>query len=350
MVVVKHGKLPAPGKQFKVYLNVDKMKQKWYLRVTHTYPHHNQHFRAGTYKSKEQAMDALKLLDPMNPKKGRQRKGTVDEYNGQWRVRAKHRGEHMHVGYFKDRTKAEQRLKEVIADHDFLEKRYNSLIAKRKRKRDSMNRKSASLAMLRAKLTRPNSYRSHISSRSEEVKQQATSFTDKKTSGTFSRAGFTYPLVDPIGEDATAEAVSQRCNQAVGHDRRISSWRPCQQMRHESQQVQEYDGYHGSKKMAILERKSFVRKRCLSCGKTQIVGRCIGGEQRLFNVFCESCINISDDSDDDDVGWCSPAILQEYTLGKKQQRNDPNATFSSFYCDPRNFFLLAPISYSDGYA
>merc|ERR1719330_2075212 len=133
MVVIKEGYLPKTGGYYKVYLNHDRTKNKWYLRVTHTHHYKNQHFRAGTYSSRANAIKALATLDPANPKKNRQKKGSVDEYkaNGMWRVRIKHRGEHMHIGYFKDKEEAEKKLNAVIKDTEFLEKRYNSLISKR---------------------------------------------------------------------------------------------------------------------------------------------------------------------------------------------------------------------------
>lgn len=87
MVVVKQGDLPAPGKQYRLYLNAgikrtaphsdswtlcslfwDRKRNKWYLRVTHSFPHTNRHFRAGTYDSKEEALKAAETLDPINPK------------------------------------------------------------------------------------------------------------------------------------------------------------------------------------------------------------------------------------------------------------------------------------------
>jgi hypothetical protein len=36
--------------------------------VTHSFPHTNRHFRAGTYDSKEEALKAAETLDPINPK------------------------------------------------------------------------------------------------------------------------------------------------------------------------------------------------------------------------------------------------------------------------------------------
>lgn len=137
MVVVKLGPLPPPGKQYKVYLNEDVKKGKWYLRVTHNRGTTNQHFRAGTYASKEEAFEALARLDPLNPKKDRSNRGTVDQYaNGMWRVRVKHRGEHMHLGYFKTKDEAQKKLTEALADQAYLDERYNSLVVKRKRKRE----------------------------------------------------------------------------------------------------------------------------------------------------------------------------------------------------------------------
>lgn len=137
MVVVKLGPLPPPGKQYKVYLNEDVKKGKWYLRVTHNRGTTNQHFRAGTYASKEEAFEALARLDPLNPKKDRSNRGTVDQYaNGMWRVRVKHRGEHMHLGYFKTKEEAQTKLTEALADQAYLDERYNSLVVKRKRKRE----------------------------------------------------------------------------------------------------------------------------------------------------------------------------------------------------------------------
>jgi len=135
MVVVKQGDLPAPGKQYRLYLNADRKRNKWYLRVTHSFPHTNRHFRAGTYDSKEEALKAAETLDPINPKKGRSKPGTVDRYsNGMWRVRVKYKGEHMHVGYYTDENLAKVKLQEALADPPYLEERYQSLLAKRRRK------------------------------------------------------------------------------------------------------------------------------------------------------------------------------------------------------------------------
>lgn len=135
MVVVKQGDLPPPGKQYRLYLNADRKRNKWYLRVTHSFPHTNRHFRAGTYDSKEDALKAAETLDPINPKKGRSKPGTVDRYsNGMWRVRVKYKGEHMHVGYYRDEQLAKSKLQEALADPSYLEERYQSLLAKRRRK------------------------------------------------------------------------------------------------------------------------------------------------------------------------------------------------------------------------
>lgn len=139
MVVVKSGTLTYPGKHYKVYMNQDS-SHKWYLRVTHTFAdgtRNNKHFRAGTYATQEQALEAVKSLDPICPKKGREKRGTVDHYaNGQWRVRIKHRGEHMHVGYFRDKKKAYERLEQVLSNEEYLNERYQSLMQKRQRKRE----------------------------------------------------------------------------------------------------------------------------------------------------------------------------------------------------------------------
>jgi len=135
MVVVKQGDLPPPGKHYRLYLNADRKRNKWYLRVTHSFPHTNRHFRAGTYDSKEEALKAAEILDPINPKKGRSKPGTVDRYsNGMWRVRVKYKGEHMHVGYYRDENLAKLKLQEALADPPYLEERYQSLLAKRRRK------------------------------------------------------------------------------------------------------------------------------------------------------------------------------------------------------------------------
>jgi len=136
MVVVKQGDLPPPGKHYRLYLNADRKRNKWYLRVTHSFPHTNRHFRAGTYDSKEEALKAAETLDPINPKKGRSKPGTVDRYsNGMWRVRVKYKGEHMHVGYYRDEELAKLKLQEALADPPYLEERYQSLLAKRRRKK-----------------------------------------------------------------------------------------------------------------------------------------------------------------------------------------------------------------------
>jgi len=136
MVLVKCGELPAPGKTYRVYLNVDHMKNKWYLRVTHTYHKSNQHFRVGTYESKEAAMKVLETFDPTNPKKGRSKPGTVDRYsNGMWRVRVRYRGEGLHVGYFEDEKQAHLQLQKVLNDDVYLEGRYLSLLAKRSKRK-----------------------------------------------------------------------------------------------------------------------------------------------------------------------------------------------------------------------
>jgi len=149
MVIVRQGRLPSPGKQYKVYLNEDRVTKKWYLRVTHTFEHNNQHFRAGTYETRDKAMKALECLDPLNPKKGRERKGTVDHYaNGQWRVRIKHRGEHMHIGYYKDKQTAEKHMKKALVDTNYLDQRYFNLIAKRRRKKE-VNRQNYNAAKKR---------------------------------------------------------------------------------------------------------------------------------------------------------------------------------------------------------
>jgi len=363
MVVVKHGALPLPGKQYKVYLNVDKLKQKWYLRVTHTYPQYNQHFRAGTYKSKEEAMEALKNLDPVNPKKGRQRKGTVDQYNGQWRVRAKHRGEHMHVGYFKDRQKAEQRLKEVIADTEFLEKRYNSLLAKRKRKRESMNQAPIhALAKLKKIEQRSKPHRMvQIAAGSSDghgyysVLKPLPRYTivgkDERSAAGFSSMYRPQPMYPPPFVQPFSNEYQYDQSETENHLLAAAAW---QRMQH---------GYFGSSQKLLgteirdglvaqsseehctsKKKKVRIRKRCLSCSKTQIIQAAVyplDSDPRLVYVQCESCKN-----EPVDVGWCDPATVQGSTLSKDLQRTKDS---TPEWCDPRHFKfrLKAPIDYSD---
>jgi len=372
MVVVKHGALPPPGKQFKVYLNVDKLKQKWYLRVTHTYPQYNQHFRAGTYKSKEEAMEALKNLDPVNPKKGRQRKGTVDQYNGQWRVRAKHRGEHMHVGYFKDRQKAEQRLKEVIADTEFLEKRYNSLLAKRKRKRESMNQAPihASMASLQAKLKKieqrqkPNTRMAEVvAGRSGchdyyNVLKPLPRYTivgkDERSAAAFSsmyRPRPSDPIYPPPFVEPFSNQVQYDQSETDNHLLAVAAWQRMQHGYFHSSQKQLgteiRDGLvaQSSEEHCTSKKKKVrIRKRCLSCSKTQIIQAAVyalDSDPRLVYVQCESCKN-----EPVDVGWCDPATVQGSILSKDLQRTTDS---TPEWCDPRHFKfrLKAPINYSD---
>jgi len=367
MVVVKHGPLPPPGKQYKIYLNVDKLKQKWYLRVTHTYPQYNQHFRAGTYKSKEEAMDALKTLDPVNPKKGRQRKGTVDQYNGQWRVRAKHRGEHMHVGYFKDREKAEQRLKEVIADTEFLEKRYNSLIAKRKRKRESMNQHPmlASLATLHEKLKnmeqrqpqnwfQPPAHNMRALTRVGNTDFPRPAFRPKPCAG----EPF-YPF------ESNAALEKQFCNLGVARNSNsdmqnyivaAKQWQRMQngffhdaQKKWEKELVGSEVNPRGEEDVNSKKKKVRIQKRCLSCSKTQIVQASVyalDSNPRLVYVQCESCKR-----EPVDVGWCGPAVLQTNRQQEKNIQDElpPNLVpeTSPVMCDPKKFWLKSPITYTD---
>lgn len=379
MVVVKHGPLPPPGKQYKIYLNVDKLKQKWYLRVTHTYPQYNQHFRAGTYKSKEEAMDALKTLDPVNPKKGRQRKGTVDQYNGQWRVRAKHRGEHMHVGYFKDREKAEQRLKEVIADTEFLEKRYNSLIAKRKRKRESMNQHPmlASLATLHAKLKKMEERQSAnpmmICNGAQDWFPSQTSPRNMRTLNfdgdynDFSRPAFRpkprpgdpfysepiTSLENPfsrLGVTRNANVNSDMQNYVVAAEQ----WQRMQNgFFHDAQRKwqKELVGNPQSEEDVNSDKKKVrIQKRCLSCSKTQIIQASVyslDSDSRLVYVQCESCRK-----EPVDVGWCGPAVLQtdrqpEKNLQDQTPTNLVPPETSPVMCDPKTFWLKSPITYAD---
>lgn len=357
MVVVKHGALPHPGKQYKVYLNVDKLKHKWYLRVTHTYPSYNQHFRAGTYKSKEDALKALETLDPTNPKKGRQRKGTVDQYNGQWRVRAKHRGEHMHVGYFKDREKAEQRLKEVIADTEFLEKRYNSLIAKRKRKRESMKSvpNSSTLALLRTKVEKI------------QRKQKRDEFTqrqDRRNCGVGSEYA---PLVS---YDHLHAAFSQPCfneqpaqfltsdiltKTEVGAAKTEHQWRMQPATRH-LDYVKTEKAKAASHLTTSSREKVGIRKRCMNCAKTQLLETHIQdalSQQRLVYFQCDQCKKCAESAEQFDVGWCAPAILSDYGC---TERNFQEKAYSlpalgpilaePLY-NPRSFQLKSPINYTE---
>jgi len=366
MVVVKHGALPPPGKQFKVYLNVDKLKQKWYLRVTHTYPQYNQHFRAGTYKSKEEAMEALKNLDPVNPKKGRQRKGTVDQYNGQWRVRAKHRGEHMHVGYFKDRQKAEQRLKEVIADTEFLEKRYNSLLAKRKRKRESMNQAPihalAKLKKIEQRQKPKMRMAEVVAGRSghgyysvlNPLPRYSIVGKDERSAAAFSSMYKPRPS-DPIYPPPFVEPFSRRYehdqSETENHLLAVAAWQRMQHGYFHSSQMQlgteVRDGLvaQSSEEHCTSKKKKVrIRKRCLSCSKTQIIQAgvyALDSDPRLVYVQCESCKN-----EPVDVGWCDPATVQDNTLNKELKRTNDS---TPEWCDPRHFKfrLKAPINYSD---
>jgi len=373
MVVVKHGPLPPPGKQYKIYLNVDKLKQKWYLRVTHTYPQYNQHFRAGTYKSKEEAMEALKTLDPVNPKKGRQRKGTVDQYNGQWRVRAKHRGEHMHVGYFKDRHKAEQRLKEVIADTEFLEKRYNSLIAKRKRKRESMNQHPmlASLATLHAKLKKMENKqpgaRDWFPSQPPMHNMRVLT-RDGNTD--FSRPAFrpkSRPEIYSIESNAALEnqfsnlgVISNSNSEVQSYMIAAKQWQRIQngyfhdaQRKWEKELVGSEVNSRGEEDVNSKKKKVRIQKRCLSCSKTQIIQASVSvysldSNNRLVYVQCESCKR-----EPADVGWCGPAVLQKTNRQPEksfQAQLPPKLVppeTSPVMCDPKAFWLKSPITYAD---
>jgi len=368
MVVVKHGPLPPPGKQFKVYLNVDKLKQKWYLRVTHTYPQYNQHFRAGTYKSKADAMVALTNLDPVHPKKGRQRKGTVDQYNGQWRVRAKHRGEHMHVGYFKDREKAEQRLKEVIADKEFLEKRYNSLIAKRKRKRESMNQTPmhASMAALQAKLKRIHGRRegnirrpcperpgiglqnrynpifridrhsaNAFSSRSAYQPNGISSYHSHHERERYVRTQRAFappPLFEQ--SETTTQSFEQNIFHHIRRDRQ-NSWKQLEMLEHISTDERSEESVTSKKK------KHRILKRCMYCSKTRLVPGSTDsreGDSRLIYVQCETC-----KTEPVDVGWCGPAIISADSV--EMAAEDPLPDF--VLCNPKQFELKSPIAYMD---
>jgi len=352
MVVVKHGALPHPGKQYKVYLNVDKLKHKWYLRVTHTYPQYNQHFRAGTYKSKEDALKALESLDPTNPKKGRQRKGTVDQYNGQWRVRAKHRGEHMHVGYFKDREKAEQRLKEVIADTAFLEKRYNSLIAKRKRKRESMKTvpNGSTLALLRTKVQKI------------QQKQRRGEYAQRQDRRNFG-VGSEYT---PFGSYEHIPAVFlQTCFNEQPAQFQTSDylanegeyqWRTQPSTRHfdyvKTEKLNDSQLTRGSNTTKVR-----IRKRCMNCAKTQLIETHMQGansEPRLVYIQCDECKKHAHSAEPFDVGWCAPAILSDYNFIERT-RQDEAQSESLALCpiiveplyNPRSFQLKSPINYTE---
>lgn len=405
MVVVKHGALPPPGKQFKVYLNVDKLKQKWYLRVTHTFPQYNQHFRAGTYKSKEQAMEALKSLDPINPKKGRQRKGTVDQYNGQWRVRAKHRGEHMHVGYFKDREKAEQRLKEVIQNTEFLEKRYNSLMAKRKRKRESMNHSPVrNLTTLHAKLKKmeQRDYNSRVSERKTAGYQHCWSSLKKtmigkeEHSSAFTRPAFEpRPSPDPIAFANWQSPFQTLFDQSEtdNHLLAVAQWKQMQNSLFQSNQkkwgteTMEHDVAQRSEEHVTQKKKKVkLLRRCYTCSKTQIIPSAVhslDSDPRVVYAQCEAC-----KKEPVDVGWCGPAILQvpdtwcqvpaipqysvlenklqpirsnalqrKWVLKKKAGSEEKSLSHldceqrfpqSSYrWCNPRQFTLKPPINYTD---
>lgn len=352
MVVVKHGALPHPGKQYKVYLNVDKLKHKWYLRVTHTYPQYNQHFRAGTYKSKEDALKALESLDPTNPKKGRQRKGTVDQYNGQWRVRAKHRGEHMHVGYFKDREKAEQRLKEVIADTEFLEKRYNSLIAKRKRKRESMKSvpNGSTLALLRTKVQkiqqkqRRGEYDQRQNRRNFGVGSEYSPFGSyEHLPAAFLQTCFNEQPAQFLTSDFLANDDHQWAQPSTRHLDFVKTERD-----------------KDSSQLTTDSRttKVRIRKRCMNCAKTHLIETHIQGahsEERLVYFQCDECKKrVQSAPEPFDVGWCAPAILSDYDFIERSFQDEAQSE-SLALCpiiveplyNPRNFQLKSPINYTE---
>lgn len=357
MVVVKHGALPPPGKQYKVYLNVDKLKHKWYLRVTHTYPQYNQHFRAGTYKTKEDALKALDNLDPTNPKKGRQRKGTVDQYNGQWRVRAKHRGEHMHVGYFKDREKAEQRLKEVIADTDFLEKRYNSLIAKRKRKRESMKTHSSAVTMasLRTKVKKlqRKQRRGHRDQASERCSR-----------------GDVLPFGSLLADSRDPLAVLQPCPPRFDKPTQFVASPFLETTFSEHNPLLQQGQAHGiaygligcergEGSLCSRKTKVRIRKRCMICAKTQAIETLVydaSSEDRLVYYQCDSCKKLPETPlEPFDVGWCAPAILTDYAERNFREKSEgalqPLEMCSSLLVQPVELFnphhghITSPISY-----
>jgi len=101
--------------------------------VTHSYPDRTQNFRAGTYKTKEDALEAARRLDPLHPKASKAKLGSIDNYaNDTWRVRVKYQGELLHVGYFKSKDEAESKLASIITDKAFLQARYESLLQKRR--------------------------------------------------------------------------------------------------------------------------------------------------------------------------------------------------------------------------
>jgi len=145
MVFVCGGPLRKPNTRYRVYLNQDghHKETRFYLRVTHILESGCRNFRAGTYKSKEAALEALKSIDPENPKKAKRKAGSIDLYsNGSWRVRAKFKNEILHIGYFKTKEIAEQKLKEVQEDPAMLHRRYDSLLKKRAERKSRVLKRS----------------------------------------------------------------------------------------------------------------------------------------------------------------------------------------------------------------
>lgn len=269
MVVVKHGPLPAPGKQYKVYLNEDRVKQKWYLRVTHTYPNNNQHFRAGTYNTKEEALEALKSLNPIYPKKGRSKRGTVDQYaNGMWRVRVKHRGEHMHVGYFKDKAEAEKRLKEALSDVNYLDQRYYSLLAKRKRKREIIS-------------NRPD--RDY-----EYVKEEEDPLQPKRVKRQF----------DDRSERASSQ-LEQFYQQQSANQITTTLYYP--QVNNGMNQVYQQ---HMSNQQAQMARQ----KRELATAWNVVQNRLFPGS--IATTYSEKTGTVKTENDDSKIDWCGPPIIE----------------------------------------